>query len=174
MLLGENSNPNRQVLNRALVSKVKFNPQARKREKKRYMEEDDDLRRELSANTVSSTSTTSTMVDKSKRREYQGTKVYRKQKGGRCRINTFKHMLKRQIPQSMPESDSNDENTPIYEERPFNLYNEADLPGFREYSLQIVDNDVDDDCMTDDEIKENAEKYCQKKLLEAIASALNV
>lgn len=154
ILLGENKNPNKQILNRALVSSVKFDAMVKKREKKKVPEDDPELFKAPSGNTTSSTSTTYTICNKVKRREYQGNKVYKKQKGRETQNSEYKQALKSQRTGKW---------------RYFRLYAENDLPCFNDISLQVIDNDVDDDCDTDDEIMENGKNYNRKKLLEALA-----
>lgn len=140
LLLGENKNPNKQILNRTLVSSVKYDAQLKKRDKKRLPEKVPELTRDYSGNTVSSTSTAYTIIDKAKRREYQGNKLYKKQKGGKHDIDIYKQALKSQANGKW---------------KYFPLYNETDLPCFNQFSLQLIDNEVDDDCDTDDEVLDN-------------------
>ena len=130
ILLGENRNPNKQFLDRPLVSSVKFDAQLKRRDKKRLPEDHPALTKAQSGNTTSSTSTSYTLCDKAKRREYQGNKVYKKQKGGKPNIDTYKQALKSQRTGKWTY---------------FNLYNESDFPCFNEFSFQLIDNEVDDD-----------------------------
>ena len=157
ILLGENRNPNKQIMDRALVSSVKFITSINKREKKRESKISPELSKVLSANTVSSTSTGYSIPDKSKRREYQGNKVYQKQKGGKHSKDVLKQSLKSQMTKKW---------------RTFGLYNESILSSFKELSLQLIDNEVDDDCDTDDDVCDNGITYCQSKLEAALSSAL--
>ena len=157
ILLGENRNPNKQFLDRPLVSSVKFDAQIKKREKKRLPEDHPALTKAQSGNTTSSTSTSYTLCDKAKRREYQGNKVYKKQKGGKPNIDTYKQGLKSQRTGKWTY---------------FNLYNESDFPCFNEFSLQLIDNEVDDDWDTDDEVLENGLNYNRRKLLETLNATL--
>ena len=82
----------------------------KKRERK--MKEDDVL---------ASASTSFTLTDKEKRREYQGNRVYKRQKGGKANIDIFKKPLKSQKTGRW---------------KYFNLFNEGDLGWFTNITTQ--------------------------------------
>jgi hypothetical protein len=157
ILLGENKNPNRHIMDRALVSSIKFDAIIKKRDRKKLSEELTVLSKIQEGNTISSTSTSYTIGDKTKRREYQGNKVYKRQKGGKASIDIFKQALKSQKTGRW---------------KYFSLYNECDLKGFTKINLEVIENEVDDDCETDDETMTNGLNYNRKKLLEGLQSAL--
>jgi hypothetical protein len=157
ILLGENYNPNKKILSRTLVSSIKYDTILKRREKKKAIANFPTLSKAQSDNTTSSTSTSYTLVDKAKRREYQGNKIYNKQKGGKQNIGVYKQSLKSQRTDRW---------------KYFNLYNEKELSYLNDFSLHLIDNECDDDCQTDDEVLENGIDYCQNKLNEALFSAL--
>ena len=157
ILLGENNNPNKLFGDRTLVSSIRFDTFIKKRDRKKCLEEYTVLSKIQMTNNISSTSTSFTIGDKTKRREYQGNKVYRKQKGGKAAIDLFKHGLKSQKTGKW---------------KYFDLYNEGDLKGFESLSMQLIDNEVDDDCDTDDETLTNGQNYNRKKLLEGLQIAV--
>ena len=156
LLAGENNNPNKQVMDRAIISKVKFVQDFKRREKKKLQDDSPEMAQGSSVNTASSLWTAFSGLDKSKRREYQGAKPYRKQKGGKLDISVFKKSLK-------------SERTGKW--RSFSLFNESELPGFSDYALQIIENEGDDDCQTDIDI---IERYQEMNIVaKAIQKRLN-
>ena len=161
ILLGENWNPNRLFLNRPLVSSVKFHAQIKKRDKKKLPEEDFTVCNPQIQNNTSSASTWFTLSDRAKRREYQGHKIYKRQKGGKQEIGISKQALKSQRTGKW---------------RYFSLYNESDLPCLNKISQLdsqfIMDNEMDDDWETDQEVLENGENYNRRKLLETLCIVL--
>ena len=144
LLLGENYDPNNWNFERTVISSIKYDAIVKKRERK--IKEEDNL---------ASTSTCFTLDDKARRREYQGNKVYKRQKGGKADIDIFKKPLKV-------------EKTGRW--KYYNLYNEDDLYWFKGYSHQLIDNEVDDDWDTDDETMTSGIAYMGKKLLEELNS----
>ena len=81
-----------------------------------------------------------------------------KQNGGKNTIKTHKHPLKSQA-------------TGRY--RNFRLYYESDLKWFQGRSLKIIENEIDDDCQTDDEMMESGIDYVLTKLDEGLNLHIN-
>lgn len=157
LVLCEGHGQDKQVAGRILVSSIKFDTRIKKRVKKELFE-DADCRSEVeNRNNTFSASTWYTLTDKAKRREYQGNKLYKRQKGGIYTIDIWKQPF---VIQSTGKL------------RYFDWYNEEDLPWFRRLSMLnsefIMDNDIDDDCGTDEEVLENGEEYNTEKLVEAL------
>ncbi len=74
LLLGENYNPNNLKDGLKIVTSIKYDTMVHKRQK---VDEDDVL---------ASTSTAITTAEKTKRKEFQGNRIYRKQKGRESKL----------------------------------------------------------------------------------------
>ena len=79
LLLGENYDPNKSVEERIVISSVKYDAKIKKRDRK--IKDND---------TIASTLTCCTLSDKAKRKEYQGNRIYKRQKGGKADTDIFK------------------------------------------------------------------------------------
>lgn len=119
LLLGENYNPNNLKDGLKIVTSIKYDTMVHKRQK---VDEDDVL---------ASTSTAITTAEKTKRKEFQGNRIYRKQKkGGKANFDIFRKPLKMQKTGRW---------------KYFNLFIEKDLKWSTKISQHLIDNEVDDD-----------------------------
>ena len=147
MLLGENYNCGNMRDNLKIVTSIKYDCMGKKRERKIKEE-----------GIIASASTSFTIVDKDKRKEFQGNKTYKRQKGGKANIDVFKKPLKSQKTGRW---------------KYFNLYNETDLKFFTNISHQMIDNEIDDDWDTDEETAENGVAFNNKKLIYSLNDFLS-